>query len=478
MIKRYVLPLLILFVGLDLVYTGWQNYRMPLEWDMPTIVLPIPGCRPVLSDPFGWAALTRHEVSMGPNRFFAHISMVGYFKSVPFWLQALMSPLDSVYAACGLFSALVQGLLIYVLAMYASGSGRPARRFWIMAALLAPLFQTAGYHGQMGIIDNSITYTFFYAYPLGLLGLFYWPFYRAARRGQPVRLRWWEYALLLGLAVVLSFNGAIIPGVVAVLNTGICLWWLGRQVAAWRRGEVMAGGPWQAFSLLALFGLLCLYSLYIGQFEMESESALVSLAERYRRLPAGLNQTFFRRPALAILLGTTLLNLLLMARGRLATADSKWLHKTALWLGLFTLVYVLLLPLGGYRHYRPLIVRHDSIMPVLLGLMALYAASTYYLAGKLPGRPRQWYLGWTVAMALFYTLSDNAWTYPDNTCQRQAIEKLRRATEPIVRLEETCPVLAWNPLTNYRETYAQAAMLQYWGITSGYHLYYQPNAAQ
>ncbi|RIY08262.1 hypothetical protein D0T11_14560 [Hymenobacter rubripertinctus] len=472
------MPLLVLFVVLDLGYTGWQNYRMPLEWDMPTIVLPIAACRPVLSDPFGWAALTRHEVSMGPNRFFAHISMVGYFKSVPFWLQTFLSPLDSVYAACGLFSALVQALLLYVLAMYASGSGRPGWRFWVLAALLTPLFQSAGYNGQMGIIDNSITYTFFYAYPLALLGLFYWPFYRAARHGEPLRLRWWQYALLLGLAVVLSFNGAIIPGVVAVLNAGICLWWLGRQAGAWRRGAAMARVPWPAFSLLGLIGLLCLYSLYIGRFELESEAALVSVAERYRLLPAGLNETLFRRPALPMLLGATLLNLLLAGRSRPATAQDRWLRKAALGLGIFALAYVLLLPLGGYRHYRPLIVRHDSIMPVLLGLMTLYAATTYQLAGRLPGRSRRWYLGWTGALALFYTLSDNAWTYADNSCQRQAIETLARATAPIVRLEETCPVLAWNALTDYHETYAQAAMLQYWGITKGFHLYYQPNAAQ
>ena len=475
---RYLLPLLVLFVALDLVYTGWENYRMPLEWDMPTIVLPIAACRPVLSDPFGWHTLTHHELSMGPNRFFAHISMIGYFKSVPFWLQTFMSPLDSVYAACGLFSAFVQALMLYVLAMYASGSGRPGLRFWVLAALLTPLFQSAGYHSQMGIIDNSVTYTFFYAYPLALLGLFYWPFFRAAQRGEAVELKWWQYGLLLGLAVVLSFNGAIIPGVVAVLNTGICLWWLGRQVVARRDGKAVAPIPRQAFSLLALFGLLCLYSLYIGQFELESEAALVPLAERYQRLPKGLSETFFRRPALAILLGTTLMNLVLTARGRLASGEGRWLQKVAFGLGLFALAYVLLLPLGGYRHYRPFLVRHDSIMPVLLGLMALYAASTYYIATRLQEGPRRWYLGWTAALALFYTISDNAWAYPDNTCQREAIGKLIQATEPVVRLEETCPVLAWNPLTDYHETYAQAEMLHYWGITPGFHLYYQPNAAQ
>ncbi len=178
---RYLLPLLVLFVALDLAYTGWENYQMPLDGDLARIVLPAPAARPVLSDPFGWAALTRHEVYLAPNRFFAHIAMVGYFKSVPFGLQRLLSPISSVYAAGALFSALVQALVLYVLGMYASGSARPGRRFWLVVALLVPLFQAASNHNQMGIIDNAVTYTFFYAFPLALLLLFYWPFYQAAR---------------------------------------------------------------------------------------------------------------------------------------------------------------------------------------------------------------------------------------------------------------------------------------------------------
>lgn len=463
----YLLPLLLLFVALDLGYTGWQNYRMPLDGDLAYIVLPAPDCRPVLSDPFGWAALTRHELYTAPNRFFAHAAMVVYFKTVPFGLQRFVPPIESVYVACGLFSAAVQALVLYVLALYATGRARPGRRFWLTVAVLVPLFQSAGYHNQMGIIDNAITYTFFYAFPLALLGLFYWPFYRAAQDGKAFRPRWWQVGLLAGLAVVLSFNGPIIPGVVAVLQTGICLYWLGRQ---WRAtggnwGRIMQRVPWPAFGLLLLLGALCLYSLYLGQFELESRDITIPLAERYRRLPAGLNETFFRRPALAILLGVVLLNTLLIGRLLPATPESRRLRQLLGWLALFAAAYMLLLPLGGYRAYRPDIIRRDSIMPVLLGLMVLYGATTYYLAHHLTGRVRLGFLVWVAALSVFYTVSDNAWRYPTNACQREALETLARATTATVALPQSCPVLAWAPIPTYAESDIQARLLAYWNIT-------------
>ena len=177
--RKYLLPtLLALFVLLDLGYTFVQSYQLPLDGDLPPIVLPAMECRQVLGDPFGWAALTRGEVYVAPNRFFAHAAMVCYFKSVPFALQRVTSPINSLYAACALFAVLVQALLLYVLGVYISGSYRPGARFWLAVALVAPLFQMSGYNDQMGIIEQCITYTFFYAFPMLLLLVL--PFYRAA----------------------------------------------------------------------------------------------------------------------------------------------------------------------------------------------------------------------------------------------------------------------------------------------------------
>ena len=320
--KKFLFPLLVLFVLFDLGYTFLQAYQLPLEGDLPSIVLPDADCQQILQDPFGWAVLTRNEVYVAPNRFFAHAAMVSYFKSVPFALQRIVSPVSSIYAACALFAVAVQALLLYVLSVYITGSYRLNRRNnWLAMALLAPLFQIAGYNDQMGIIDHSITYTFFYAFPMTLLLLLLLPFYLAACKGQPLKLNWLQCLALVGLMVVLAFNGAIITGVVAVLFFGIGLHWVIRQ---WQKSGGLRPAQWiqqiplQSAVLLGLFTLLCLYSLYIGLNEKESTGHILPLLDRYLRIPSGLFWQFRKLglPLLVIAIGinTFFISLSFLAR--------------------------------------------------------------------------------------------------------------------------------------------------------------------
>lgn len=474
---RLLLSLLILFVLADLGYTFWQNYQLPLEGDMPQIVLPAPDCQKVLEDPFGWAALTRQEVYVAPNRFFAHAGMGAYFKSVPFVLQALgVSPLDSIYATCALFNTLVQALIMYVLGRYATGTwSLRSRRLWATMALLVPLFQIGGYHDHMGVADNSITYTFFYAFPLLLLLLYFLPFYDAEVQQRPFRVGPVRWLLLLGLMVVLSFNGAIVPGVVAVVCVGIGLRWLVQQGPLLRRGQwaaVWQRIPWQPFGLLIIFGLLSLYSLYLGQFEAErlTNTNMLPVWERYERLPLGLNDQF-RRPGLPVFIGAVLLNLVLIRWATPRTESGRRLLRIGRWLGLFALVFVLLLPLGGFRVYRPLILRRDSILPITLGLLGLYTLTSYYLLGHLPTVGRRVYLGWVLVLSTFYMVSDRLLL--SNECERQSIRTLADTPAPIVLLPNYCTVVSWQLMTHSNGSETAARMLEYWGVVWGKRLYHQ-----
>lgn len=477
--KPLLTILLAAFVLLDLGYTFVQAYQVPLEGDLPAIVLPSPECRQVLSDPFGWAVLTRNEVYVAPNRFFAHAAMVCYFKSVPFALQRLTDPISSVYAACALFGVLVQALLLYVLGVYISGGyGLGRRSFWLAVALVAPLFQMAGYNDQMGIIEQSITYTFFYAFPLLLLLVLLLPFYQAAFRGQPLQLSWPRRVALVGLMVVLAFNGAIIPGTVAVLCLGIGLHWVVRQ---WQAGARFGIGQWRARArqvpplapaLLGVFGGLCLYSLYIGLNEWEGISQDVPLWQRYARIPAGLAWEYRK-------LGMPLLTLAVLANARLirrlvpATPGSERVLAMLRWLGIFAAIYLLVLPLGGYREYRALIVRRDSILPLILGLVFFYGFSTCFLLRHLPARPRRWYIGAVVLFSAIYLNADKKWPTVTNACERENLERLARATEPVVRLGAGCPVMSWGQAGTAQESETNAQLLEYWGVTKGKRLYYQ-----
>ncbi|UOG75219.1 hypothetical protein MTX78_01155 [Hymenobacter tibetensis] len=476
--RHFLFIALVLFVLGDLVYTFAQAYQFPLEGDMTSIVLPDQECQKVLTDPFGWSVLTRDEVYVAPNRFFAHAAMVSYFKSMPFALQRIVDPISSVYAACALFAVGVQALLLYVLGVYITGSYRLSNRnIWVVMALLVPLFQMAGYNDQMGIIDHSITYTFFYAFPMTLLLLLLLPFYQAAYHNQKFRVSWPGRVALVGLMVVLAFNGAIITGAVAVLFFGICLHWVVRQ---WQSGAREQVGQWLErvrqiptlpVALLGLFTLLCLYSLYIGLNEKEGTDATLPLWDRYTRIPAGIFWQL-RKLGLPVLLAVALINAQLIRRLVPSTADSRQILQILKWLGWFSLIYLLLLPLGGFREYRALIVRRDSVMPLIMGLMFFYGLSAYYLLQHLPAQARRWYITGVVLVSTIYINADSFVIKENNLCERRGLERLAQATEPIVRVSAECTIMSWWKINRpeYSETNAQ--LLQYWGITKDKKLYY------
>ncbi|UOQ66506.1 hypothetical protein [Hymenobacter volaticus] len=207
----------------------------------------------------------------------------------------------------------------------------------------------------MGIIDPSITYTFFYAFPITLLLLLLLPFYQAAYNGKPLRLNWPSRIALIGLMIVLAFNGAIIPGVVAVLFFGIGLHWvLGRWqsgvgMSLWQRIIRITQAPVLPLFLLGLFMLLCLYSLYIGLNEEESTVSVLPIWERYMRLPSGIFWQLSQL-GLIVLLVAASLNIVLIRRLLPDSPGSQRVISIFRWLVLFAVIYLLLLPLGATDH--------------------------------------------------------------------------------------------------------------------------------
>ncbi|MGI4862646.1 MAG: hypothetical protein ACRYFZ_01895 [Janthinobacterium lividum] len=478
--KFWQLLSLVLAILVVLALTCVRSYHLRLDGDIAPIVWPRADYVHILHDPFGWDVLTRHSIYAGPNRFFAHAAMVLYFRHVPLWLQAVASPINSLYLSTTLFSVGTEVLLLYVMGWYATGTRRLGSvRLWLAMALMLPFFQTTGYNRQMAIMDNAVTYNFFYPFPLMLLLVLLWPMYRAVRQGQPVQLAWWHLGLMLLLGVVLAFNGPIITGTVLILLLGVGL------RAAWQRRHLPAtqwlrGLPWRLVLLWAWLGLLSLYSLYIGRNNTENITTSVrSLSERYELVPDGVWHVLTARLGLPLLILACLANVQLVRRLLLPAAQTQRLTYTLRWLGLFALVYLLLLPLGGYRPYRAYILHHDLLLPITAGLVMFYGLSATYLLAQLRGRPRQWYAAVLVVIAAVYLNAD--WRlYPeyDNRLERQALALLAAAdARPVVHLPKACTVLSWDPITEPLSSITSAEMLEYWHVTSGRKLYYCPPAA-
>ena len=477
--KRYWTGLVVLIVLIDAIATYWQNYQFPLDGDLIPTIFPAPWYSQVMHDPFGLSVLLHQKSYAGTNRFFAHASLTLYWKRMPQVLQAVgVSPISSLYAAGALFNTLIQLLLLGGLAAYVrlgtSSGERTGRTWWLAVALLLPLFQTAGFSEQMGITNQATTYTFFYAFPLGWVLVFFWPFYRAACGQKPIRLPAWRVALLVLLMPVMVFNGPICLASIAVILFCIGLHWAwhvgqrGLRAPGAFRWSMLTGPEWlsvQALALLATLGLLAAYSLYIGQFNAENAHTH-TLKELYGLLPIGIQKELELQKGLQWLLWLLLLNgLLVFFLTSTSTTRTRVLHALG-WVALFSGLFLLLLPFGGYRPYRPYLVRGDSILPILLGLLFAYGLSACFLLRELRLRVR---IGYAVGVAWF----SFAFMWADlpgpmdrnNACERWALEQLADATGPVVYVSPSCTVLGWEPFYDYHQTELQGKMLYYWGVT-------------
>ncbi len=467
-------------VLVDVVFSALQHYQLPLDGDLAPIVVPSAPYARVLTDPFGLGAL-RGEVYAAPNRYFAHLAMVGWCRHVPLALQKLgVPPISSIYVAAALFKTLVQALLLGLLAGYASGTLNPRRRtYWVAAALLAPLFQTLGYQAQLGVIDRSLTYTFFYAWPLALLLVLLWPFYRAARRGEAVRLSPGGTVALTALAVVLALNGPIVTGVVSVLLPGAVLAW---ALARWRAttgsafARVRTGLtqlPRAGALVLGALGLLALYSLWIGRQNAENLATTLPLATRYARLAVGIGHLLTAKLGLPLLLAGSGLNAWLLRRR--PTPEARGWLTAGRWLLAFAAGYLLLLPLGGYRAYREFVLRYDTALPLTLGLFIFYVGTAVCLLRGLAPRASGRYAVLLVAVALIFVNADRRrWLRPaeSNAAERRALTQLAAAPGPVVRLPPGTRVLAWEPITDPRASAVNAALLKYWHVSARPPQYY------
>jgi hypothetical protein len=467
-LSRWGLGLLLLFVVADLGYSFWQHSHIALDGDLAPVVVPTPSHQAVLDDPLGLSVLTEGKTYPGPNRYVIHASLRSWFLQVPSLLQAWLAPIASVYLSSGLAKTLIQLALLLLLAAFVSQKGVRSTDFWLAAALLTPFFQTRGYNGSMGLIDISITYTFFYALPAVFFLAFLLPFFRVKMREKKEKL---SLPTLLGLALlamVLAFSGPLVAPA-ALLMLGL---WGGKW--AWEKVIKKKESPLSTSEmiLLAWLGLLCLYSFWLGTHNSENSLETLSLAESYTRLPRGLFQLLTQKLGFPLLIAWLLLNLFLLNRHADTPQKQRMLRLFA-WLGVFAVLYLLLLPLGGYREYRPLIIRRDTFLPVTLCLIYAVGASSLFLLQHARFRPAWPYRLGLLGLLLVFTLADAP--DPDhNACEKRALQQLAAAQEELVELPEDCAVVGWRPVRDPELSRLNGKLFYLWGITAQPKRYVQP----
>lgn len=460
----------------DLTHSFLQHYYMPLDGDLAESVVPAPQIEKVLHDPFGMTVLLHGESYPNPNRVFSHWSLSQWFRNIPIALQTLMTPLDSIYATAAIAKIIVQFILILCLAwgaVYFSGSSSIS--FLVAAVLISPLFQIGGYNTYMGIIDRSVSYTFFYALPMAWLLIFVLGFIILLSR--PVYpARYLLLFILMPLAIILNFSGPLVPPIILIGSVMLLfnqLSTLRAQSRSWSEALVRLKSKWH-FSVQMVFFvtvMLALYSMYIGLFNSYSADYYIPIIERYRKLPMGIWLQFTQKAGYPLLLLLITINYLII-RFRHNTAKAKKLFHLLKWTGVFAVIYILLLPLGGYKDYRPNIMRYDTIMPVTILFLTVYAASSLYLLQQI-SRFRIFYVVALAAFLLIFTLHDKLDT-TKNRCEKNALIQIIHSENVPVPVEADCTILAWKRITDPSESFLNAKMLVLWRLTDKPKPYFQP----
>jgi hypothetical protein len=173
-------------------------------------------------------------------------------------------------------------------------------------------------------------------------------------------------------------------------------------------------------------------------------------------------------PLLLILIGVNVV----LIKKQLHTPEGQKIVCSLKWIGVFAAVYLLLLPMGGYRPYRPNILRYDTFMPITIALLYFYGISSFFLLRNLKLRLRNIYMTGLLAFFAIYLNSDRIET-KKYRCERQSLEFLATSSDDITLLPNDCIVMSWDYFPDPQRSEFNAEMLKFWGITKEKKLYYQ-----
>lgn len=462
---------------IDIGYSFVQHFSAPLDGDMAENIVPASHFKPIFKFPLGIKAISQKIKYPNPNRFFSHWPLKTYFSWAPLYLQKFTTPIESVYLSCAIIKIFIQVCLILLLAITITGIKNIFKtEFILAAALVTPLFQTNGYRSYMGIIDPSITYTFFYALPCFLLILYLIPIiqqlYHGKESNKPLLIK----ALWIPLAAVVCLSGPLNPGIILVFSL---LVFLSIIKSIYRQGNtitlnqkntsIFSNIPKCCYYLIPIF-LFSVYSLYLGRFNSHNDMYQISLIELYSRLPIGIYYQFTQKLGFPVLFIILIINTTLI-RKKYNTSEGQKIIAAFKWIGIFSVIYIFLLPLGGYRDYRSNVLRYDTIMPITLSLIFLFGSSSLYLIKNATSKNKYWYIPLIGLILFIYTNSDKP-GFNKNDCEKKALKEISESKGTNIKLNCNCTVLSWELIQNPDKSQLNGELLKIWKITKEKKLYY------
>lgn len=474
---KILIVILVAFLLCDTAYSFLQYYYTPIDGDLTAGVVPSDVVQQVLDDPFGFHILSSGQKHVNPNRFFGHFFIKEYMQKVPLWLQNLTAPITSVYLSFALIKLFIHLMILFILAALSSGTKNVLdKKFLICAALIVPLIQANGYWGHMGINDKATTYTFFYALPIVLLMLYLMPLHSILYENKNVKLNVVKYILIFSMAVILPLSGPLDPAIILIVSALIGVYYLKKispPITTKGLPLLLKQIPGTVIALLVPACLVSLYSLFLGQFDSNYDFDTLPVANRYMRLPLGIYYQVSQSLGVPLILIIISANVYLIKK-KYASPEGQKIVDSLKWIGIFAAFYLLLLPLGGYRPYRPNILRYDTFLPITLALIYFYAHSSFFIFKQSDWQNNRVYLVILFSFLAIYMFADKPNTQ-EYYCERKALEYLANSKEEITGIPTPCLVMSWDAYTDPKRSEYNAIMLKHWNITKQKRLYYHEN---
>jgi hypothetical protein len=469
----------------DLWHTGLWFSRMQVDPDLSRVAGPTKSYAHVLHDPFGFAGLQTGLRYPGAGRFMAHVTTKAWADHALGWMHVVVSdPVRSLYLALALTAVLVHLGLLVVGCGYLRVYQPMTPTSTIFAAFgLSLLVQLAEQRFYVGIIDHSMSYTFAYAIPLLALAGFFLPVYRSLLHTDYVPSRF-ATAALAPVALYLAFSGPLVQPVVALIG----VLFVGAQ--AIRRNRLLVHR--RLVPGLVLLAVSSAWGMYVSQFNSESATS-VTVRTRYSLLRHGLFEVLVRPSSPWPLLLAALIFLYRFV-SRSSPDPVRLLLRKHMLVGVgFSVAWLTLLPLGGYRNYRPFILSSVTLLPITLIAVYLFvlflrlALSKASLGIKQDGcvapdraealsQIGSGPLGRSLGTALTFgcpaivlvllSVGKLMPAPPNNACQRSTFEQLHHETGAVLLIPRSCPILTETVGALDDPDYQQAitALLRRWHI--------------
>ncbi|MCL1969355.1 MAG: hypothetical protein FWF65_07365 [Bacteroidetes bacterium] len=478
---------LLIFILLALSKSFKQYSVAPLDGDIAESVLPYPDIQKTFDDPTGVKTIIHNDKHLGVNRFFSHYFLHKTFREIPLLFQKFCIPINSVYYTSAIARLIMQILILCLLAMIISGKiNLFSFKFIVTTAILIPFFQTNGKYlaHEIGIMDKDISYCFFYALPLIFLLLYYIPIIFELLHHKRIKMNILLIILWSLFAIISCFSGPLNAPIILITNFILFLFLFHRN---WKTNHLK---PFFSRIILSIkeidkrfyfflfpIAILALYSSFLGTYNNAYSEAQLSLKELYLILPKGILKSF-TTTSYSIFLFLFVANYLFVYYKYRDVAQSKKIFGLYRFLIVFSLIYILLLPFGGYRPYRPFILRYDTILPItVLSIITICYTSIFILtqlqAEKWKYYPKTVYVSVFFLILLFFVIRNK--TYVFNECEKSSLYLISQSEEDIIALQSDCCVISWEPLQTPEESKNYGELLYLWKITDKPKLYYNVN---